>query len=61
MGLAFIGRVPLNLEIRIASDAGAPPATGDGPAAQPFLAIAERVARWLDNRTSQNPLGSPVG
>jgi ATP-binding protein involved in chromosome partitioning len=56
MGLAFIGRVPLNLEIRIASDAGAPPATGDGPAAQPFLAIAERVARWLDNRA-----GSPVG
>jgi ATP-binding protein involved in chromosome partitioning len=56
MGLAFIGRVPLDISIRIASDAGAPPATGDGANAQPFLAIAERVARWLDNRT-----GSPVG
>ncbi|MBO9670530.1 MAG: Mrp/NBP35 family ATP-binding protein [Sphingobium sp.] len=61
MGLAFIGRVPLDISIRIASDAGAPPATGDGASAQPFLAIAERVARWLDNRAAPNPVGSPVG
>jgi ATP-binding protein involved in chromosome partitioning len=56
MGLPFLGRVPLDMSIRIASDAGAPPATGDGASAQPFLAIAERVARWLNNRT-----GSAVG
>lgn len=56
MGLAFIGRVPLDMSIRIASDAGAPPATGDDATAKPFLAIAERVARWLDNRA-----GSRVG
>ncbi|MBO9576466.1 MAG: Mrp/NBP35 family ATP-binding protein [Sphingobium sp.] len=55
MGLPFLGRVPLHMAIRIASDAGAPPATGDDANAQPFLAIAERVARWLDNQ------GSPLG
>jgi len=51
MGLSFLGRVPLDMSIRIASDAGAPPATGDTASAQPFLAIADRVSRWLDNRT----------
>ncbi len=56
MGLAFLGRVPLDMSVRIASDAGAPPATGDDATAKPFLAIAERVARWLDNRT-----GSAIG
>lgn len=60
MGLAFIGRVPLDMKVRIASDAGAPPATGDDAVAKPFLAIAERVARWLDNRAPGNS-GSPVG
>ncbi len=60
MGLPFLGRVPLDMAVRIASDAGAPPATGDGATAMPFLAIAERVARWLDDRVSGSP-GSPVG
>lgn len=49
MGLAFLGRVPLAIAVRQASDAGAPPAAGDQAEAEPFIAIAERIGRWLDN------------
>ena len=49
MGLAFLGRVPLDIDIRIKSDAGEPPAAGEGPQAEAFAAIARRVATWLDN------------
>ena len=47
-GHAFLGRVPLTLSIRQESDAGRPPAAGDGPEAQAFAAIARKVADWLD-------------
>ena len=47
-GLAFLGRVPLTLSIRQESDAGRPPAAGDGPEAQAFAAIARKVSDWLD-------------
>lgn len=50
MGHAFLGRVPLDLSIRQDSDAGKPPAAGDGPQAEAFAAIARRVATWLDNQ-----------
>ncbi len=50
MGHAFLGRIPLDLAIRQASDAGTPPAAGDGPQADAFAAIARRVGTWLDNR-----------
>ena len=49
LGHAFLGRIPLDLSIRQASDAGVPPAAGDGPQAEAFLALARRVATWLDN------------
>jgi ATP-binding protein involved in chromosome partitioning len=48
LGEAFLGRVPLAIEIRVASDAGQPPAAGDAPQGQSFAAIAERLAAWLD-------------
>ncbi|MFL0671892.1 MAG: Mrp/NBP35 family ATP-binding protein [Erythrobacter sp.] len=48
LDIPFLGRVPLTLETRISGDAGTPPAAGDTEAAAPFLAIAERLARWLD-------------
>ncbi len=48
LGEAFLGRVPLAMEIRIASDTGQPPAAGDGPQAQAFAAIAAGLAAWLD-------------
>lgn len=49
--IPFLGRVPLTLATRIAGDKGEPPAAGDGEAAAPFVAIAERLARWLDTGT----------
>lgn len=47
LGLPFLGRVPLDAAIRKASDAGTPPAAGDGPEAQAFVEIAARVADWI--------------
>jgi ATP-binding protein involved in chromosome partitioning len=48
LGETFLGRVPLATEIRVASDAGQPPAASDAPQGQAFAAIAERLAAWLD-------------
>jgi ATP-binding protein involved in chromosome partitioning len=50
MGHAFLGRIPLDLSIRLASDAGEPPATGEGVPAAAFNAIARRLGTWLDNQ-----------
>jgi len=50
MGHAFLGRVPLDIAIRQASDAGSPPAAGDGPQSEAFAAIARRIATWLANQ-----------
>lgn len=50
LGHAFLGRIPLDLAIRQDSDAGKPPAAGDGPQAEAFAAIARSVATWLDNQ-----------
>lgn len=57
MGLAFLGRVPLDIAVRIASDAGAPPATGDDVSGKAFLAIGERLSRWLDRKKAEGALG----
>ena len=48
MGMPFLGRIPLTIGIRMASDGGQPPALRDDADAQPFLAIAARVKEWLD-------------
>ncbi len=50
MGIAFLGRIPLAIDIRTSSDAGIPPAAADKALGEPFHAIAARIARWLDNR-----------
>lgn len=50
MGHAFLGRIPLDMSIRLDSDAGKPPAAGDGEQGEAFSAIARRVATWLDNQ-----------
>jgi ATP-binding protein involved in chromosome partitioning len=47
LGLNFLGRVPLELAIREASDAGEPPAAGNGAAADTFAELAARVTGWL--------------
>jgi len=43
MGVPFVGRLPLSLAIREASDAGNPLAAGDGPEAEAFAAIAAQL------------------
>lgn len=50
MGMPFLGRIPLDITIRRASDAGEPPAASDAQQGAPFMEIAERVARWMENR-----------
>ena len=49
--LPFLGRIPLDMAIRQGSDAGEPPAAGDGAMAQPFLAIADKVQAWIAARS----------
>jgi ATP-binding protein involved in chromosome partitioning len=44
----FLGRIPLAMEIRVASDTGQPPAANNGPQGEAFTAIARRLAAWLD-------------
>jgi ATP-binding protein involved in chromosome partitioning len=43
MGVPFLGRLPLSLVIREASDAGEPPAASNGPEADAFNAIAVKL------------------
>ena len=48
MELDFLGRIPLEIAIRQASDAGQPPAATDSFAGAPFHALAEKIVAWLD-------------
>lgn len=43
MGLPFLGRLPLSLAIREASDAGTPPAASRSPEADAFAALAAKL------------------
>jgi len=47
MGVPFLGRLPLSLDIREASDAGRPPAASDGAEADAFAAIAAKLLEAL--------------
>lgn len=47
LGVPFLGRIPLAMDIRAASDAGTPPAAGNGPHADAFTHIAEQLASWI--------------
>ena len=48
MGIAFLGRLPLSLAIREASDAGTPPAASDSADAAAFAAIARKLLEALE-------------
>ncbi len=50
LGVPFLGRIPLDIAIRTASDEGVPPALGEGPIASAYADIARRVATWADNQ-----------
>ena len=48
LGVPFLGRLPLSVSLREASDAGRPPAAEDGPAADAFTAIAREMLAQLE-------------
>ena len=50
LGLPFLGRIALDRSIRLASDAGVPPVAQGGDLAEPYHAIAQRIATWLTNQ-----------
>ncbi len=45
MGVPLLGALPIDLETRLAGDAGTPIAAGDGPMAQAYARIAEGLIR----------------
>jgi len=47
LGIPFLGRIPLELAIRESSDAGQPPAFGNGPEAEVFAKLAAEVSQRL--------------
>lgn len=49
LGHPFLGRVPLQMAIRVASDTGQPPAANDGAEGAAFTAVAQQLAQWLDS------------
>jgi ATP-binding protein involved in chromosome partitioning len=48
LGIAFLGRLPLSASLREASDAGSPPAAGQGPATDAFAELARRLIEQLE-------------
>jgi ATP-binding protein involved in chromosome partitioning len=48
MGVPFLGRLPLSLALREASDAGNPPAASEGPEAETFAGIAAKLLEILE-------------
>jgi ATP-binding protein involved in chromosome partitioning len=48
LGIPFLGRLPLSTAIRAASDAGTPPAAGEGPEADAFATLASKLLVALD-------------
>lgn len=48
MGIPFLGRIPLTMSIRRDSDAGRPPAAGDGPEAALFRELAQKLLEQLN-------------
>jgi ATP-binding protein involved in chromosome partitioning len=48
IGVPFLGRLPLSAAIRAASDAGNPPAAGDGPEAKAFADLAATISEALE-------------
>lgn len=49
LGISFLGRIPLDIKIRVESDAGTPPALGEGPISDAYATIARQVATWIDS------------
>ena len=54
LGIAFFGRLPLSASLREASDAGTPPAAGEGPAAAAFRQLATKLLGALETTADGN-------
>ena len=50
LGIPFLGRVPLDIAIRLALKPASPPRRATMRRAEPFLAIAEKVAAALNQK-----------
>jgi ATP-binding protein involved in chromosome partitioning len=48
MGVPFLGRLPLSLSIREASDAGTPPAASSGADSEAFATLARKLLQMLE-------------
>jgi len=48
LGIPFLGRIPLDRELREASDAGTPPAASGGAQSRAFTEIADKLLRALE-------------
>ncbi|WOK38317.1 Mrp/NBP35 family ATP-binding protein [Sphingomonas sp. C3-2] len=53
MGHDFLGRIPLDIAIRTASDAGTPPAATDAQEGVAFHQIAARLKDWLNQSAAE--------
>ncbi len=51
--IAFLGRIPLAMAIRVDSDAGTLTAGGDGPEASAFADIARQLMEWLESKPAR--------
>ncbi|MDO5528750.1 MAG: Mrp/NBP35 family ATP-binding protein [Paracoccus sp. (in: a-proteobacteria)] len=47
LGVPYLGEIPLELEIRLSGDAGAPAASGDGKTAEAFATLAAKLAAQI--------------
>lgn len=45
MGVPLLGEIPLSLDVRLAGDAGTPVAAGEGPIAEAYARIADRLVK----------------
>jgi ATP-binding protein involved in chromosome partitioning len=54
MGIPFLGRIPLDLAVREASDAGTPPAATSGPQSAAFESIAQKVLEAVETSAPAN-------
>jgi ATP-binding protein involved in chromosome partitioning len=55
MSIPFLGRIPLDPEIRRDSDSGRPPAAGDDEKAAIFAAIAASLSEQLERAAMVEP------
>ena len=54
LGIPFLGRIPLDPELREASDAGTPPAADGGPQSKAFETIAAKLLQAVDTATGKD-------